>query len=75
MLAKFPPGAIVYQKKNKSMCKWREFAFAFHQIQQAINPTISLAEVLRKWHEISSALGENSRFRKPQLENLNYKLA
>lgn len=70
MLAKFPPGDTAYQNKNK--CRWREFAFVLHQIQQAIDPVISLKKILNGWNKISGALGENSRLRKPQLCNYKF---
>ena len=66
----FPPGVTVYCNKAKS--EWREFAFAFHQIQQAIDPVISLKKVLAGWAEITGALAENPRKRKPQVANFNF---
>jgi hypothetical protein len=70
MLAKFPPGDITYNNRTKSA--WREFAFALHQIQQAVDPVISLRKVLNEWGEIGSALGERSRKRIPQIKNLRF---
>lgn len=70
MPAIFPPGDIVYNGRVKS--EWREFAFAFHQAQHAINPLISLMKVIAGWKEISKALGESSRIRKPQLANYRF---
>lgn len=46
----------------------------FHQIQQAINPTISLNEVINRWNELSQALAECSRKRKPQIESYGFSL-
>ena len=67
----FPPGVTAWDgRKIKS--GWREFAFMLHQIQQAIDPVISLKEVLNGWGEISRALAENSRRRKPQLSNYTF---
>ena len=57
---------------SKTKSEWGEFAFALHQIQQAIDPMISLRKVLSRWTEISMALGESSRTRKPQLNNYRF---
>jgi hypothetical protein len=48
---------------------WREFSFALRNIQQAIEPDISLKHVLLSWNEIAHALAEESRRRvlQPQL--------
>ena len=67
---KFPPGVTVYDKKVKS--HWREFAFVLHQVQQAIDPIVSLRAILSSWGGISKALVENSRKRKPQLANYKF---
>jgi hypothetical protein len=45
----------------------REFSFAFHQIQQAIEPHLSLQQTLYSWNQIAEALGEKSRNRPLQL--------
>jgi hypothetical protein len=70
MLARFPPGATACQNKNK--CWWREFAFALHQVQQAVDPVVSLKKILSGWNEINLALRENSRRRKPRLSNYRF---
>ena len=70
MLAKFPPGVTAYDGRIKS--EWREFAFAFHQIQQAIDPVISLKKVLNDWAKIGLALGEHSRQRPPQITSYSF---
>ncbi len=46
----------------------------FHQIQHAINPIISLDEVIKRWGEIKTALAESSRKRKPQIEAYGFSL-
>ena len=46
---------------------WREFSFALHQIQQAIQPRLAMENVMFQWQQIASALTERSRHRKPQL--------
>lgn len=60
----FPPGDITWKNKIKS--DWREFGFMFHQMQQAIDPAISLKVTMLKWDDICYSLGENNRIRKPQ---------
>ena len=63
----FPHGGIVFDNKTKSY--WKEFEFMLHQIQQAVEPKISLNKVMNSWEEISKNLAENSRKRKLQVEN------
>jgi len=46
----------------------REFSFALHQIQQAIEPHLSLQQTLYSWNQIAQALAEKSRNRLLQLE-------
>jgi len=67
----FPPGATAWDT-SKVKSEWREFSFALHQIQQAINPVISLKKVMANWGKISSSLAERSRKRKPQLSNYSF---
>ena len=45
----------------------REFSFALHQIQQAIEPNLSLQQTLYSWNQIAEALAEKSRNRLLQL--------
>ena len=45
----------------------REFSFALHQIQQAIEPHLSLQQALYSWNQIAQALAEKSRKRLLQL--------
>jgi hypothetical protein len=45
----------------------REFSFAFHQIQEAIEPHLSLQQTLHSWNQIAHALAEKSRNRPLQL--------
>src|ERR1022692_4059038 len=68
LAALFPPGATSISQKTRSRSNWREFQFAFHQIQSAITPHLGLQSTLRQWTEISAALSERSRKRKPQIE-------
>jgi hypothetical protein len=46
-----------------------EFSFALHQIQQAIEPCLSLRQTLFSWNQIARALAEKSRKRLPQFGN------
>jgi hypothetical protein len=50
--------------------QWREFAFAIHQIQTAIEPTLALAQVLNGWNQIAADLAEKHRERELQQRNL-----
>ena len=62
----FPPGDTSLSiKKTKS--KWREFAFMFNQVKRAIEPALSLQEVLKYWNDIACSLAENIRIRKTQI--------
>lgn len=45
----------------------REFSFALHQIQQAIEPHLSFQQMLYSWNQIAQALAEKSRNRPVQL--------
>lgn len=69
MLAKFPPGAT---NCDRIKSRWREFSFAFHQIQQAIDPVVSLKKILENWGQVRVALSERSRQRKPQISNYGF---
>jgi hypothetical protein len=50
--------------------EWREFAFALHQIQNAIEPHVPLHAVLSDWNRLAAALAENHRNRATQSRNL-----
>jgi hypothetical protein len=50
--------------------EWREFGFALHQIQNAIEPILPLAKVLNGWNSVAAALAENHRNRVAQNRNL-----
>ena len=41
----------------------------FHQIQQAIEPTIPLKAAITDWGQICTSLSEASRKRRPQMES------
>lgn len=72
MLAPFPPGGTDFlQNKVKSL--WREFSFMLHEIQQAIEPIISLNKVLQHWKALAKDLAERSRTRRPQITQYEFK--
>ena len=41
----------------------------FHQLQQAVEPSIALQEVITHWGKVCSSLSEASRKRRPQMED------
>ena len=45
----------------------RQFGFALHQIQQAIEPHLSFQQTLYSWNQLAQALAEKSRYRLLQL--------
>ena len=65
----FPPG-VTSSRSPRQPSEWREFAFAVHQIQDAIEPKLALATVLNGWNHIAAELAENHRKREPQIRNL-----
>ena len=66
----FPPGATFYEG-TRQRSEWREFAFALHQIQNAIEPSLPLNQVLNGWNRLATGLAENHRNRTAQNRNLN----
>jgi Transposase DDE domain len=56
-------------RRGRPPSPWREFSFALHQIQQAIEPCLSLRQTLFSWNQIARALAEKSRKRLPQFGN------
>jgi len=65
----FPPGATI-SGQPRVHSPWREFQFAFHQLQETIAPRLKLEQVLTHWNEIAMALAERNRKRVPQLNRL-----
>jgi hypothetical protein len=61
----FPPQGSRFPS-GKLPSRWREFGFALHQIQSAIEPHLSLRQTLLTWNEIARALAEPPRCRLPQ---------
>jgi len=39
----------------------------FNQVKRAIEPALSLQEVLKYWNDIACSLAENTRIRKTQI--------
>jgi hypothetical protein len=64
-VAIFPPQAA-RSRRGEPSTPSREFSFAVHQVQQAIEPYLSLKHTLLNWNEIARALAENPRTRSPQ---------
>ena len=46
---------------------WREFGFVFNQVKCAIEPPLSLEEMIARWNEIRELLSESKRKRNNQL--------
>src|SRR5215472_3126556 len=64
------PAAIDF-RPQRPPSPWREFSFALRNIQQAIEPDVSLGRVLLSWNEIARALAEESRRRVLQAQIVN----
>ena len=54
---------------------WREFAFALPQLQQAVDPALSLQAVMESWHTIIQALCECPRQRQRQIAQFPFLLS
>lgn len=54
-------------KNHQPPSAWREFGFLLNQMKRAIEPQLSLAEVLNDWNEFARALAERPRQRTIQL--------
>ncbi|PYV67902.1 MAG: hypothetical protein DMG97_26150 [Acidobacteria bacterium] len=48
---------------RQPLSRWREFNFALHQVQHAIEPNLSLEHTLLNWNVVARALAENPRTR------------
>ena len=53
-------------KRGSQPSRWREFAFAFHQITYAINPAVPLRAIIANWRTIAKELRESPRRRLTQ---------
>ena len=60
----------MFCSSRRQRSEWREFAFALHQMQAAIEPDISLMHVLTHWNRLATALAEGPRTREAQNRNL-----
>ena len=57
--------SVPFDKQDETLV--REFSFALHQVQQAIEPHLSFQQTLYSWNQIAQALAEKSRNRLLQL--------
>jgi len=64
----FPPGDTSWRNQQPNSI-WREFSFCLHQIQRAVEPNLSLKEVINDWNSISIGLAEGKRSRKSQISS------
>src|SRR5580692_1192289 len=62
----FPPPAT-HSRRAGPCSPSREFSFALHQVQHAIEPHLSFQQTLYSWNQIAQALAEKSRNRLLQL--------
>jgi hypothetical protein len=60
----------VEPRAERTPSRWREFSFAFHQLQQAVDPRIPLQSVINDWGEIAAELAEPPRKRHVQIEEM-----
>lgn len=60
----FPPGGTCSPRRTRS--HWREFSFALHELQRAIEPQLALSNVIQRWPDIERALAERPRKRLSQ---------
>lgn len=66
-----PPGGITYPA-TKIRSLWSEFASCLHQIQEAIEPRLSLETIIEQWNIIADDLQERNRQRKPQIAKFQF---
>ena len=59
-----PWGYIVQSRRIPS--PWREFSFAFRQVQQVVMPPLPLGDLLQNWREVAEGLAEPPRHRQLQ---------
>lgn len=60
----------MFSADTRQRSEWREFAFVLHQIQAAIEPNLSLVQVLSQWNHLATALAESHRNRIAQSRTL-----
>ena len=58
----FPPEDTEWRKRRPHSA-WRDFQFAFNQVQRTIEPAYPLAWMLAEWNAISEALADAPRLR------------
>jgi hypothetical protein len=58
-------------KGRRQRSEWREFGFVLHQIQNVIEPSLPLSQMLNGWNRLAAALAESHRNRAAQDRNLN----
>jgi hypothetical protein len=74
MLTQFPPGDTPW-RSQRILSSWREFSFAFHQVATAIEPTLTLRQMLTKWNPIAVGLADKTRKRKSQEQTFAKKIS
>lgn len=74
MLRRFPPGRLTTEQHARRS-PWREFAFALHQLQQAVEPAISWQAVMEDWQTIVLSLSECPRQRQKQVTKYSFTLS
>lgn len=50
-------------KSKRHASRWREFAFAYHELIRAIDPALGLQKMIEDWKEIARDLAEPPRKR------------
>ena len=63
--------AGIDSRPRRSPSPWRECSFALRNVQQVIEPDLSLNHVLASWNEIARAPAEETRWRLLQLQLVN----
>lgn len=62
----FPPGDTRF-RQHKRPSAWREFGFALHQLQEAIEPSLGWPATIANGNTLAADLSEPSRKRAPQV--------
>jgi hypothetical protein len=61
----------MFSRDMRQRSEWREFGFALHQIQNAIEPRLPLTHVLTGWNRLAAGLAESHRNRAAQNRDLH----
>ena len=56
-------------RHDRSHSDWRDLQFLLHLSRRAVDPSLSLAEVLASWNEVCEELADTPRVRLVQLES------